>query len=90
LRQVYLSHLAVEHDDERLFCALIDAALAEARRRGFALALTGLAARHPLAAILQRAYRPREYRALLHLVQWPGEAVALPDNRLPHVEIAVL
>jgi hypothetical protein len=90
LRQVYLSHLAVEHHDEPLFRALVDAALAEAHRRGFALALTGLASQHPLARVLDRGYRAREYRALLHLVQWDREGADLPTPRLPHVEIAVL
>jgi len=91
LRQVYLSHLAVEDNDERLFRPLIGAALAEARRRRFELALLGLATRHPLARALNRTWRPREYRALLHLVQWDSnEAGAMPAPRLPHVEIAVL
>ena len=93
LRQVYLSHLAVEDNDPRLFRALVDAGLAEAHRRGFALVLTGLATRHPLAAVLARQFRHREYRALLHLVHWPDgarrRATALAP-RLPHVEIAVL
>ena len=92
LRQIYLSLLAVEQNDEELFRALIDAALAEAHRRGFGLALVGLAKRHPLALVLRRSYRPREYQTLLHLVDWSKarEAAALPDARLPHVEIAVL
>jgi hypothetical protein len=102
LRQVYLSHLAVEGHDPVLFQALIDTALADAGRRGFALALTGLAARHPLAAVLTRRYRPHEYRAILHTVHWPGEdaemngpasllsQLRLPHAGLPHVEIAVL
>jgi hypothetical protein len=92
LRQVYLSHLAVEGDDAGLFRALIDAGLAQARGRGFALALTGLASRHPLAAVLKRHYRPREYRALLHLVQWDDRhaCAAAVSSRMPHVEIAVL
>jgi hypothetical protein len=92
LQQVYLSHLALERNDEQLFRALMDAALAEAYRRLFALALVGLAARHPLAQVLRRAYRPREYRSLLHLVQWAGgrKAPDMPAARLPHVEIAVL
>jgi hypothetical protein len=92
LRQVYLSHLAVEGNDADLFLALIDAGLAEARRRGFALALTGLASRHPLARVLKTHFRPREYRALLHLVRWHnGEsAVEAPAAHMPHVEIAVL
>jgi hypothetical protein len=100
LQQVYLSHLAVPDDDGETFHALVDAALGEAHRRGHALALLGLATRHPLADWLRRHYRPREYRAWLHLVHWnsPDESrpdarlpdARLPDARLPHVEIAVL
>jgi hypothetical protein len=90
LRQVYLSHLAFDGNDTALFRALIDAALAQGHRRGHALALLGLATRHPLAEVLRRQYRPREYRTLLHLVQWSGGDEALPTARLPHVEIAVL
>lgn len=90
LQQVYLSHLAIDSNETELFRALIDAALAEAHRRGHALALVGLATLHPLAEVLRRCYRPREYRSWLHLVQWHGADDALPDARLPHVEIAVL
>ncbi len=91
LRQVYLSHLAVEDGDTDTFTALVDAALALALQRGFAVALTGLASRHPFASVLSR-YRPREYRSLLHLVFWnDGRPRAEPpDRRMPHVEIAVL
>jgi hypothetical protein len=92
LRQVYLSHLAVEADDPHLFAAMLDSALAEARRRGYALALTGLATRHPLAAIALSRYRPREYRTLLYLVEWSrGRGLPTkPGAALPHVEIATL
>ncbi len=97
LRQVYLSHLALADNDPELFRALIDAGLAEVRRRGFTLALTGLASRHPLAAVLKSDYRPREYRTQLYLVHWddPGAApnahqVRTPSSGMPHVEIAVL
>jgi hypothetical protein len=92
LRQVYLSHLAVQDHDSRAFLALIAAALAAAHRRGFSLALTGLATRHPFAAVLAHRYRAYEYRTLLHLVHWDrGRAPAdVPAARLPHVEIAVM
>jgi hypothetical protein len=92
LRQVYLSHLAVADDDPEIFIALIGAALAAARRRGFALALTGLAARHPLAAVLARRWRHRAYRSLLHVVHWDDgrRAAEALGSCLPHVEIAVL
>jgi len=90
LSQVFFSHLAVEDNDIDLFRSLIRAALAEARRRGHALALVGLATRHPLAQVLTHDYRAREYRTLLHLVHW-NQADELPSTtRLPHVEIAVL
>jgi hypothetical protein len=91
LREVFLSHFAVEGDDPLLCRAIIDAALTEAHRRRFALALVGLAARHPLAPTL-RGYRPREYKSLLHLVDWAdkSEAMELPAPRIPHIEIAVL
>lgn len=92
LQQVYLSHLAVDGNDAQLFRLLIDAALAEVHRRGLALGLVGLATRHPLAEILRRHHRPREYRTVLHLVQWADrhDVRDLPAPGLPHVEIAVL
>lgn len=92
LRQVYLSHLAVADDDPEIFATLIDAALAAAQRRGFRLALLGLAERHPLAAVLARRWRHRAYRSLLHLVHWDDgrRAVEALAPGLPHVEIAVL
>jgi hypothetical protein len=92
LRQVYLSHVAVEDNDPGLFRALIDAGLAQARHAGFPLALVGLVSRHPLAAVLKHHYRPREYRTLLHLVHWDdGHAAAdAVGSRMPHVEIALL
>jgi hypothetical protein len=75
-----------------LITALIDAALGAARARRCAVALLGLASRHPLAKLVAERYRPREYRSLLHLVHWDDgrEAVAAMRPLLPHVEIAVL
>jgi hypothetical protein len=92
LRQIYLSHLAVEGNDENLFRCIVTVALSEARRRGFALALLGLSPRHPLAAVLSGSWRHREYRALLHLVHWADGAAAVEQisPRIPHIEIAVL
>lgn len=92
LRQVYLSHLAVGRDDAELFHLLIGAALTEAHRRRLALALVGLATRHPFAEVIRRQYQPREYRTVLHLVRWSGQenGSGVPTPALPHVEIAVL
>jgi hypothetical protein len=91
LRQAYLSHVAVEDDDVHVFGTLLRAGLTQARRRGCALALIGLAADHPFAAAIAQHHGIR-YRTLLHLVSWP-DAPACTDTqatRLPHPEIAVM
>lgn len=92
LRQVFLSHLAIDDDAPGLFDAVATTAMAVAHARKFGVALLGLASRHPLAARMARQHRFREYRTLLHLVHWPdGDgAVAALSDRIPHVEIAVL
>ena len=91
LAQVYLSHVAVEDDDPTVFRSLLAAGLTLARRRGFEVALTGFAARHPFAAEVQR-HRAASYRSLLHLVhrQEAQPLIEPMPPRLPHVEIAVL
>jgi len=91
LRQVYLSHVAIEDDDATGFRALLQAGLSLARRRGFAIALTGFASEHPFAAVVRRQ-RATEYRSLLHLVHWPDGAAAAEalGPRPLHVEIAVM
>jgi hypothetical protein len=92
LSQIFLSHLAVDDDNPHLFTALIDAALTAAYERKFAVALLGLACRHPLADITASRYRPREYRSLLHLVHWDDGRGAAETvwPLIPHVEIAML
>ncbi len=91
LRQVYLSHLAVEDDDAATFRLLMQAGLTLARRRRFELALVGLATDHPFAGVLRRQ-GAAEYRSLLHLVHWPeaapADAAVAPGT--PHPEIAVM
>jgi hypothetical protein len=91
LRQVYLSHVAVEGNDATAFRALLQAGLATARRRGFDVALAGFATNHSFAAVT-RACRAVEYRSLLHIVHWPDGATAAAAlaSRLTHVEIAVM
>jgi hypothetical protein len=89
LRQVYLSHVAVEDDATDVFRSLLAAGLALARRRGFDLALTGFASEHPFAAEL-KTQRASLYRSLLHVVHWPDVPAPSIPPRLPHPEIAVM
>ena len=91
LRQVYLSHLAVEDDDAATFGLLLQAGMTLARRRGFEVALAGFATDHPFAGVLRRR-GATEYRSLLHLVHWPeaAPAAAAVAPGTPHPEIAVM
>lgn len=92
LAQCHLSHLAVDDDRFDVAYALVDCALVEARRRGLELATLGLSTRRPMADAIRRGFRPRLYRSTLYAVHWPSgaEAVRALDNRVPHVEVAVL
>lgn len=91
LRQIYLSHVAVEDDDLAVFNSLLTAGLSQARQRGFGVALTGFASMHPFAAIANRRGAVR-YRSLLHLAHWPDatSSVEALMHRTPHPEIAVM
>lgn len=90
LPHAYISHVAVDGDDLRPFQALIEAACTEAQAAGYAYLVLGLAARHPWLAWLRRRFRAREYPSVLHTVHW-GDGDEMPlDDRLPHVEAALL
>lgn len=89
LPHAYVSHLAVDEDDPDLFQALIESACAESRSAGYASLVLGLAARHPWLAWLRRRFRAREYPSILYTVHWDDEEAVL-DDRLPHVEAALL
>lgn len=91
LKQVYLSHLAVAGESAAELTVLLRAALALARERGFDIAVVGMAARHPLIGVVRRGWKTREYRSLLHVVQWPGSAGYNDDaSRVPHPEVALM
>jgi len=92
LRQVFLSLAAVDDDDPAGLVDLVRAGLAEANRRGFDLALIGLAETNPMLPALRQAFRAREYRSQLYLVHWEDgrpHAGAL-EPRIPHVEACFL
>jgi ribosomal protein S18 acetylase RimI-like enzyme len=86
----YVSHVAVDGDDLRIFQALIESACAESRSAGYAYLVLGLAARHPWLAWLRRRFRAREYPSLLYTVHWDEGEKTILDDRLPHVEAALL
>ena len=88
----FLSHLAADEEHADGFVHLVDAALATARQKGVQYLVLGLAARHPLAAVIARRFRHRRYVSQLYLAHWPdGDGfVRWLDGRVPHPEVAVL
>jgi hypothetical protein len=90
LPHAYLSHVAVDGDDLHLFQALIESACAAAHAAGHAYLILGLAAHHPWLPWLRRRFRAREYPSALHTVSWGDGAGPALDDRLPHVEAALL
>jgi hypothetical protein len=90
LRQVYLSHLAIRDHQPRDFVALVRSALSMARERGHELAVLGLATHHPFVPELRSRWHPREYRSLLHVVQWSNQWMPDSARQIVHPEIALL
>jgi hypothetical protein len=91
LRQVYLSHVAVEDDDRETFQALLTAGLTVARQRGFDVALTGFSTAHPFSAAVRKR-GVLNYQSDLYLVSWDQATPSHADDRirLPHPEIALM
>jgi hypothetical protein len=92
LPHAYLSHVAVDDDDDEVFEALLCALLDEARRRRLAYVVAGFADGHPFLRTVKRRCRVREYASLLHVVHADSGAAraARLDGRRPHVEVALL
>ena len=92
LQQVYLSFPAIDQDDPEILCALVEAGLKEAHRRGFDLALLAMATGNPMLPALRRAVRARDYAGRLYLVHWPEDGATVEDlpSDLVHVEAGLL
>jgi hypothetical protein len=92
LPHAYVSHLAVEGEDPAVMCALLAEVMNASLGRGFAYLTLALAERHPLLGPARRAFRHLEYRAGLYLAHWEDglDAVHGLDDRVPHLELAVL
>lgn len=91
-RFAYASHLAIDHDDPRVFAALLRAVYNLSAERGDDYFMIGLAESHPFRLEVTRAYRNIRYTAQLYLAAWEDgwEKIAEVDARAPHPEIATL
>lgn len=92
LRHAFVSHLAVDDDDPALAVALIARLANRALERRLAYVALSLAERNPLASAVRRAFRTLAYPSVIHTVHWDDgrDAVAALDDRIPHLEVAVL
>ena len=92
LSHVYVSHLAVDDDDEEVFGALLAHACNAAIERGHACAIVGMAARHPFLRLVTRAHRAWTYSSILYAACWEAcaDALARIDSRIPHLEVGLL
>jgi len=92
IKHAYLSHLAVDQDDQDIYLPLLRTVFNQAVHHGHSYLMLGLCDHHPLLDITQRAYAHLDYTSILYLVSWSKEhnPVADLDNKLPGPEIAIL
>lgn len=91
LHAFYVTFVAVDGDDPRLFAALLQRCYNDAVGRGYAYVLVGVHARDPLAAALA-AHRRTPFQGRLFGVHFEdgAEAFGRLDGRVPHVELSLL
>jgi len=92
LHYCYASHLAIDHDEPRIFVSLLRAVYNETIRRGFHYFVIGLSEANPLRPVLSRSYLHITYPSQLYLMAWEDglDAIAQVDGRVPGNEITIL
>ena len=88
----YLSHAAVDADDDQVLAALMTAACQHGRAAGLDNVAIAFAARNPQLEAIARRFRHRAFVSVLAVANWPDgdHRLRLLDGRLPHPEVAVL
>ncbi len=92
IKYAYLSHLAVDQDDQDIYRPLLRAVFNHAVQHGYSYFMFGLCDHHPFLEMTQREYAHIDYSSILYLVSWnkdhdPGAEL---NDRLPGPEIAIL
>jgi hypothetical protein len=93
LQFAYLSHFAIERDDdEDVVAALVDGARERAREKGLDYVVVGLSRTCAALPAVARAFKHRAYDSVLYVAFWPdAEAAARElDGRPPYPELAIL
>lgn len=92
LESAFLSHVAVEPDDEDTMVALIGHGCREAVKRGLDYVMLAFAERNPLADMIRKHFPCHNYVSVIYVVYWEDGAAAASslDDRIPHPEVAIL
>jgi hypothetical protein len=92
VRNVFLSHVAIDDDDQAVLASLVDAAMNVVGRDGADYLVTGFAEGNPLLDAVRGTYSCRPYTSILYTVCWTDGAGAVEalDGRVPHLEVAIL
>jgi hypothetical protein len=92
LQSAFLSHVAVQQDDEEALVSLIGHACHAARLRKLDYVMVAFAERNPLAESVRKNFSCHEYVSMIYVVYWKDsiEAVDNLDDRIPHPEVAIL
>ena len=88
----YLPHVAVDNHDGEILRAMMATAISASLGKGYDYLTIGFSKRNPLLDVAKRNFKYLEYRSLLGLLHWEDGAKAADelDDRIPHIEIAVL
>jgi hypothetical protein len=92
IKHAYLSHLAVDQDDQNIYRSLLRAVFNHAVQLGYSYFMLGLCDHHPFLDMTQREYAHIDYRSILYLVSWNEDHDPCAElfDRLPGPEIAIL
>jgi hypothetical protein len=92
LESAFLSHVAVNEDDEKSLITLVTAGCEQAMRKGLDYVMISFAARNPLADVIRKRFTSHEYVSVIYVVFWEdgAEAASMLDDRIPHPEVAIL
>ena len=92
LESAFLSHVAVNEDDEESLIALVAAGCEQAMKKDIDYVMISFAARNPLTSVIRKRFTSHEYVSVIYVVFWEdgAGAVSMLDDRIPHPEVAIL
>ena len=92
LESAFLSHVAINEDDEDSLIGLVAAGCEQAMRKDIDYVMISFASRNPLTNVMRKRFTSHEYVSVIYVVYWEdgAGAVSMLDDRIPHPEVAIL